>query len=196
MSGFIQNLNRGPVFRLTHALARWQKKRCLERWRSQVNATAMVDQDVIFAGNLARLSLVRIGAGSEIQRHCRIWLGEENTDDPRLTIGNRVFIGQGTHLSVMRPLSIGHNTLIGAYCYLVTNQHRFSRRDMPIRDQGYDCQPLSVGEDAWIGAASTIMPGVTIEKGAIIGANSVVTKDVGAYEIWAGVPAKKIGLRA
>lgn len=195
MSRLINKFNRGPVFRLTHALARWQKRRRLERWRGQVNSTAMIDPDVIFAGNLDALVSVQIGAGSEIQCHCRIWLGEEKTDDPKLIIGSRVFVGQGTHLSVMRPMVIGNNTLIGAYCYLVTNQHRFSARDIPIRDQGYDCQPLSVGEDVWIGAASMIMPGVSIEKGAIIGANSVVTKDVGAYEIWAGVPAKKIGLR-
>lgn len=195
MSGFLNHINRGPIFRLTHAWACRQQQRRLERWRGHINSTATIDPEVVFTGNLDALAFAQIGAGTEIQRHCRIWLGEAKTDDPKLTIGNRVFVGQGTHLSVTRPMAIGHNTLIGAYCYLVTNQHRFATREIPIRDQGYDCQPLSVGEDVWIGAACVIMSGVTIEKGAIIGANSVVTKDVGAYEIWAGVPAKKIGQR-
>lgn len=195
MNGLLKALNRGPVFRLVHALACRQKRRRLEHWRRQINSTAAVDPDVIFTGNVDALGSVQIGAGTEIQCLCRISLGDGEKDEPRLTIGRRVFIGQGTHLSVMRPMSIGDNTLIGAYCYLLTNQHRFSDRKMPIRDQGYTCEPLHIGEDVWIGAASLIMPGVTIEKGAIIGANSVVTKDVGAYEIWAGVPAKKIGLR-
>jgi acetyltransferase-like isoleucine patch superfamily enzyme len=50
-------------------------------------------------------------------------------------------------------------------------------------------------DDVWLGAGVTVMPGVTIHTGAVIGAGSVVTKDVSAYEIWAGVPAKKIGER-
>lgn len=195
MNGLLKVLNRGPLFRAGLVVRDWRQKRRFERWRRGVNATARVEPDVIITGNPDPLPWIHIGPGTEIQRHCRIWIGEKEQDEPRLTIGRAVFVGQGTHLSVMRPMVIGDNTLIGAYCYLVTNQHCFSDRKIPIRNQGYTSEPLSIAEDVWIGAASTIMPGVTIQKGAVIGANSVVTKDVGPYEIWAGVPAKKIGDR-
>ena len=49
--------------------------------------------------------------------------------------------------------------------------------------------------DVWIGANVVVMPGIHIGDGAIIGADSVVTKSIGAYEIWGGVPAKKLGIR-
>jgi len=192
MNPIFQALNRGPIFRFTHALARRREQRRIAVWRSAVNRHAAIDSSVLVTGNLAALSGIQIGAGAEIQRLCRISLGDGKTDRPQLTLGSRVFIGQCTHLSVMQPLVIGSHTLIGANCYLLTNQHRFQSREMPIREQGYDCAPLSIGEDVWIGANCVLMPGIVIGKGAIIGAGSVVNKNVGAYEIWAGLPAKKI----
>ena len=192
MNPILQALNRGPVFRLTHAWARRRDLRRVEDWRCEINRRAAIDSSVLITGNLQALAQIQIGAGTEIQRLCRIALGDGATDKPQLNLGERVFIGQCTHLSVMQPLTIDRNTIIGANCYLLTNQHRFQSREIPIRDQGYDCAPLTIGEDVWIGANCIIMPGVVIGKGAIIGAGSVVNKSVGAYEIWAGLPAKKI----
>jgi acetyltransferase-like isoleucine patch superfamily enzyme len=192
MNSIFQTLNRGPIFRLTHALARQREFRRIKGWRGAVNCHSFVDPTVLVTGNLGALSQIQIGAGTEIQRLCRICLGDGKSDKPQLTLGTRVFIGQGAHLSVMQPMSIGRHTLIGANCYLLTNQHRFQSREIPIRDQGYDSKPLTIGEDVWIGANCVIMPGIVIGKGAIIGAGSVVNKNVGAYEIWAGLPAKKI----
>ena len=56
-------------------------------------------------------------------------------------------------------------------------------------------RPVSIGHDVWIGHGAVVMPGVTIANGAIIGANAVVTRDVGAFEIVAGVPARRLKLR-
>lgn len=195
MNPLFKALNRGPIFRLTHAIAEGCKRHQFECWRRQANAGSSIDPEVLVTGNPDALSWITIGSGTEIQRYCRICIGEENSSQPKLIIGSRVFIGQGTHLSVMRPMSIGDNTIIGANCYLLTNNHRFVSRDIPIRDQGYDCQPLVIAEDVWLGANCVVLPGIEIGKGAIIGAGSVVTKPVGAYEIWGGVPARKIGDR-
>jgi acetyltransferase-like isoleucine patch superfamily enzyme len=195
MNQFFKALNRGPVFRLTHALADWRKRRMYCHWRRHDNAGSSIDSDVLITGNPKALSWIQIGQGTEIQRLCRICIGEDDSLEPRLTIGSRVFIGQGTHLSVMRAMTIGNNTIIGANSYLLTNNHRFESRDIPIRDQGYECKPLAVGNDVWIGANCVIMPGIEIGRGAIIGAGSVVTKPVGAHEIWGGIPARKIGDR-
>ena len=54
---------------------------------------------------------------------------------------------------------------------------------------------ITLEDDVWIGAEAVILKGVTIGRGAIVAAGSVVTKSVGAYEIWGGIPAKKIGMR-
>jgi len=195
MSNPFRALNRGPVFRLTHALGRWQQRRRFEAWRRANNRHSAIHADLLLAGNLNPFAWISVGPGTEIQRHCFIWIDADEKREPRLQIGSRVFLGQGTHLSVMRSMSIGDNCLIGAYSYLLTNNHRFDVRTIPIRDQGYTTKPLVLAEDVWIGAHSVIMPGVTIGRGAIIGAASVLTKDVGEYEIWAGIPAKKMGDR-
>ena len=195
MNKLFKALNRGPVFRLTHALGDWHRRRRFCNWRCRANSGSFVDPEVVVTGNLHALSWIQIGQGTEIQRLCRICIGEDDSLEPRLTIGSRVFIGQGTHLSVMRAVIIGNNTIIGANSYLLTNQHCFKSRDIPIRDQGYDCKPLTVGEDVWVGANCVIMPGIEIGRGAIIGAGSVLTKAVGSYEIWAGIPARKIRTR-
>ena len=54
---------------------------------------------------------------------------------------------------------------------------------------------IEIGDDVWIGAGAVITPGVMVGRGAVIGANSVVTHHVPEYEVWAGVPARKIGER-
>lgn len=56
-------------------------------------------------------------------------------------------------------------------------------------------KPVSIGNDVWIGHGAVIMPGVTIGNGAVVGANAVVTRDVGAFEVFAGVPAKRLKMR-
>ncbi len=192
MNRLLQPLNRGPIFRMTHALGCWQQRRQLASWRRNNNRRAFIDETVALGGNPDPYKWISIGDGTEIQRHCFIWIDADETKEPKLTLGKRVFVGQGTHLSIMRPMAVGDNCLIGAYSYLLTNNHRFEVRTIPIRDQGYTSEPLVLAEDVWIGAHSVIMPGIKIGRGAIIGAGSVLTKNVGAYEIWAGIPAKKI----
>jgi acetyltransferase-like isoleucine patch superfamily enzyme len=64
-----------------------------------------------------------------------------------------------------------------------------------INQQKHTSEPINIGNDVWIGANSTILKGVNIGDGAVIAAGAVVTKDVGAYTIVAGVPARKIGER-
>jgi acetyltransferase-like isoleucine patch superfamily enzyme len=188
-------LNRGPIFRMSLAMNRWQQRRRFEAWRKETNARSAISEDLLLSGNSEPFKWISIGASTEIQRHCVIWIGEDESKDPRLTLGEKVFVGQGTHLSVMCPMKIGNHSLIGAYSYLLTNNHRFEVRNIPIHDQGHIVKPLIIGEDVWIGAHCVIMPGIQIGRGAIIGAGSVLTKDVPEYEIWAGTPAKKIGTR-
>jgi acetyltransferase-like isoleucine patch superfamily enzyme len=63
------------------------------------------------------------------------------------------------------------------------------------KQEGFEA-PITIEDDVWIGVNAVILKGVTIGKGAIIGAGAVVTKFVPPYEIWGGIPAKKIGQRS
>ena len=81
-------------------------------------------------------------------------------------------------------------------CYFITRNHSFERVDVPMREQGYsEEKPIVVGDDVWLGYGAIILPGVTIGDGAIIGAGTVVTKDVPPYAIVGGNPAKVIRFR-
>ncbi len=111
-------------------------------------------------------------------------------------VGKRCFIGFGCYFdNNTRDLSIGDDVLIAPNCTFL-----FHRRDLSnyTRDQKQNQVPhihakTVVGNNVSFGIGATVMPGVTIGEGAIVGARSLVTKDVPAWTIVVGVPAKKIG---
>jgi acetyltransferase-like isoleucine patch superfamily enzyme len=85
--------------------------------------------------------------------------------------------------------------MMGPDVKIMTRNHAFDSLDCPMNLQGDTFLPVIVGDDVWIGANAIILPGVTIERGAVIAAGAVVTKDVAAYGIVGGVPARPIGSR-
>lgn len=114
--------------------------------------------------------------------------------------GWEIEIGDDSSLGInaMLPydLKVGKDVMMGPEVIMVGEQHRFARRDVPMRLQGYDrYPPIRIEDDVWIGARAIVMPGVTIGKGAIIGAGAVVTKDVPAFAICGGNPARLIRFR-
>lgn len=101
--------------------------------------------------------------------------------------------GLGINCSLGKGVYIGKNVLMGPNVTIHTRNHRFDRRDVPIIEQGYsEVQEVRIMDDVWIGGNVTILPGVTIHEGSIVGTGAVVTRDVQAYSIVGGVPAKKI----
>jgi acetyltransferase-like isoleucine patch superfamily enzyme len=131
---------------------------------------------------------VRLGKWTAINRQVTIWLGGD--PESRIDLGDRVFVGRNTCLGGAAPLSIGDDTMIGAYSYITTSNHGFSDLSIPMSQQGYTSAPVQLGRDVWIGAKVIILPGVTIGDHAIVGAGAIVTKSIPAGEIWAGVPAR------
>lgn len=106
------------------------------------------------------------------------------------TIGNNSGIGINAQLGIVH---IGNDVLIGKDLIAVTRNHGFSDKNTLIRKQGYsEEKPIYIGNDVWIGHRVTILPGVHIADGCVVGAGSVVTKDTEAYGIYAGNPAKKV----
>ena len=114
---------------------------------------------------------------------------------PNIHIGNNVFIGNNTEFNISSKILIADDCLIASNCTFIDHNHGLSESKVPIRLQQTKSRPITIDENVWIGANSTILIGVSIGKGAVIGAGSVVTKNIPPNEIWAGVPAKLIRKR-
>lgn len=113
---------------------------------------------------------------------------------PDFSIGNKS--GVGADSIIGKGTTIGDNVMMGPECIIYTRNHAFSRIDIPMREQGMqDFKPVHIGNDVWIGSRVTILPGVTIGNGCIIGASAVVTKDVPDYAVVGGNPARILKYR-
>lgn len=113
-----------------------------------------------------------------------------------IEIGDNVDIGIGTIIYSKNGIRIGNNTNIAGQCYIIDSNHG-TKKDRLIREQADDAAPngIYIGDDVWIGAQCSILKGAQIEKGAVIGAQTMVNKPVPAYAIVAGTPFKIIKYR-
>lgn len=134
-----------------------------------------------------------IGKGVSLQAWNE-YLGHKFT--PSIIIGDNSIIRNDCHITAIDQIVIGSNVLIAPSVLITDNAHGNSEmlkeevhpNDRPLFSKG----PVIIKDYVWIGEKASIMPGVTIGKGAIVGANSVVTKDVPDYCVVAGIPAKII----
>jgi maltose O-acetyltransferase len=107
------------------------------------------------------------------------------------------FSSLGINCVVPFNLKIGRDVMMGPDVIIIGENHRFDNQSIPMRLQGYtQYSPVQIQDDVWIGARSIILPGLTIGKGAIIGAGAVVTKNVPPYAICAGNPARVLRIRS
>ena len=127
---------------------------------------------------------------------------------PRLRIHRRVSFGSGAQIHAANNVGIGQGcsfgggaaVYLGAYltmgpgCTFITGGHGVKSR-RPLREQPNYHKPIRIGEDVFLGAQVLLLPGVTVGDGAIVGAGSVVSKDVEPYTIVAGNPIRVIGRR-
>lgn len=108
-------------------------------------------------------------------------------------IGNNSGIGIGSFVGLV---TIGCDVMIGEQFMAVSQNHEFSDVTIPMRLQGLQKNKrITIEDDVWIGSRVTLLPGVTIGKGAVVGAGSVVTKSVPPCSIVGGNPAREIGKR-
>jgi acetyltransferase-like isoleucine patch superfamily enzyme len=117
---------------------------------------------------------------------------------PRLTIGDNVNIEQNVHIMCQSEISIGNNVSITPNCVIVDVTHPFDEFETSVKigEQILDEDSFVViGNGAFIGAGTSILPNTRVGNGAIIGANSVVTSDIPDFAIAAGNPARVIRLR-
>ncbi|HVP57950.1 MAG TPA: acyltransferase, partial [bacterium] len=116
-------------------------------------------------------------------------------DRSQLVIGSNTWIGQGCYINSAGGVEIGSNVGIGPYVKIMTSMHREEGRQVPVLQSDLKFAPVRIEEDSDIGIGAIILPGVTIGRGAIVGAGAVVTRSVEAFSVVAGVPARPIGER-
>ncbi len=135
-----------------------------------------------------------IGNGTSIMSHCILETCSTNKNLPQLTIGNNCSIGEYSHITCADKVTIGNGVLTGRFILITDNSHGNSLPEecdiAPLARDVYSKGPIEIKDNVWIGDKATILPGVTIGKGAIIAANAVVTKDIPDYAIVAGIPAR------
>jgi len=168
------------------------KKIKIRRWiRVQQRRGSTIEEIDIRAEFLDQR--INLGSGVVLEKDVSIaFVSNAKCDRQQLVVGDNVFIGRNTVLSIYSEITIGDNALIGAYCYITSCNHAYESRSLPIGVQGYSYAPVSIKSCVWIGTHVVILPGVTIAEGAIVGAGSVVTCDIPAYQIWGGSPARFI----
>lgn len=112
-----------------------------------------------------------------------------------ITLGKKVALNHHCALDGGRMgIHIGDNTRLAAYCHLYAFNHGM-KLDSTIHEQAVSSTGIVIGEDVWLGANVGVVDGVTIHDYSVVGMDSTVTRDVDAYAIMAGSPAKKIGDR-
>jgi putative colanic acid biosynthesis acetyltransferase WcaF len=107
-----------------------------------------------------------------------------------LDIGDWSALGEGVLIYNLGPVSIGSRVTVSQRAHLCAGTHDHTRRDMPLLKP-----PIRVDDDAWVCADVFIGPGVTVGAGAVVGARAVVVKDVPAWTVVAGNPARTLGPR-
>ena len=112
-----------------------------------------------------------------------------------ISIGNSV-VSEFVYFNGYGGIEIGDKVLIGANTMFYSHEHSFTDLTKSIRSQGLSKKPIIVKDNIFIGCGVLILGNVTINEGSVIGAGSVVTKDVPKNSIVAGVPAKVIGMRS
>lgn len=129
-------------------------------------------------------------------------LGERNTiypgcviriDKGRMVTGDDVSFGPACQIYEPRGgLEIGNHCMIGGGTLISGVNHGYAQTDIPMRNQPPIAQPVIIEDDVWIGMGVKLLPGITIGKGSIIGAGSVVTKNIPPYSVAMGVPCKVV----
>lgn len=172
----------------------WTPWYLLRYWRLlwlRLRHPHVITEGMVFLGRGVRLEArrgfgrlilgrwVHLGDGTALRAH-------EGT----LRVGDKCVFGEDVTVNCYLDVEIGAATLVAAGVYVGDFDHVFADIHTPIKDQGIVKSPIRIGPDGWLGTRATITRGVRIGRGCVVAANAVVTKDLPAYAVAAGVPAR------
>ncbi|MGH3443494.1 MAG: acyltransferase [Nitriliruptorales bacterium] len=153
-------------------------------------------QGVVFTGRDVEL-YARPGHGRlVIGPWC--WIGNANklrAHEGQLTLGEKVVMGRDNVINAYLDIEVGGASILADWIYVVDFDHRFDRLDLPIKDQGIVKSPVRIGRDVWVGEKASILRGVDIGDGSVIGSHCVVNRDIEPFSIAVGIPARTVRSR-
>ena len=114
--------------------------------------------------------------------------------DCRLYVGENTYIGSHSHISgIQGSIIIGKQVMIANSVLISTAAHKYEDVTKPVKDQEYESRgDTIIGEGCWIGEGSCILPGVRVGQNSVVGANSVVTRDIPPFSVAVGNPARVV----
>jgi acetyltransferase-like isoleucine patch superfamily enzyme len=171
-------------------LGRYLRRRLLTRagWRWRTDG-------LLFLGRRLEIQIAR---GAEVRFGRFVWIGDGSKircHEGEVEIGEKTVIGQECTISAYRRVRIGAQCVIADRAMFIDFDHGVVEVDRPIRQQGIYMRDVEVGSNVWIGYGACILRGVSVGDNSIVGTNSVVTKDVPANAVVAGIPARVIRMR-
>ena len=128
--------------------------------------------------------------GAKIGKGCRVQGGAEIWQPWNLTLGDHCWVDGGAKLYTVDKITFGSNCVVSAGAFVCTAQHDVTSSIFELKTA-----PIVVGDCAWIASNSIVLPGVSLGEGAVIAAGAVVMKDVPAWMIVGGNPAKELKKR-
>ena len=141
---------------------------------------------------------ISIGTHTNFQRGCVIesWHFHNRDEFGSMIVGDNCNFGEYTHITTTNRVEIGNGVLTGRFVVITDNSHgREDYSDIDLSPEKRDVTskgPTIIEDNVWLCDKVAVLPGVRIGEGAVIAANAVVTKDVPAYTVAAGIPAKII----
>jgi acetyltransferase-like isoleucine patch superfamily enzyme len=131
----------------------------------------------------------RLQIGPQVLLEPGVWITAPG--QARIRIGGGSFLNLGVMVAAQELVEIGEHCMLANHCFVSDAGHRFDDPNLPVPWQGFTSKgPTRIGDNVWCGAGVVVTSGVTIGERCVIGANSVVTSDIPAYSVAAGVPAR------
>lgn len=166
----------------------------ISRYFRKFGKNSFIEYSCLFKG----LEYITIGQNVSISENGIITAWKfKNKSNPEIVLGNNVSIGENCHITAINKIIIGNDVLMGKMITITDNSHGYCNNFEelmlhPSKREVFSKGPVIIKDRVWIGDKATILPAVTIGEGSIVGANSVVTKDIPDFCIVAGIPAKVI----
>jgi acetyltransferase-like isoleucine patch superfamily enzyme len=133
----------------------------------------------------------RLELGAHVLFEPGVWITAPG--EARVRIGAGTFLNLGVMVASLELVEIGEHCMLANGCYVTDSSHRYDDPVRPVPWQGFTTKgPTRIGDNVWCGVGVVVTSGVTIGERCVIGANSVVTNDIPAFSVAAGVPARVI----